>query len=349
MPDFFRIIFYCSLLLYAVWLCPSMAAQGILRPAIDGKTATGDTLPLSVQVPIQRDTAKTVLSDSLSNAAATRSAKRAALWSLLPGAGQCYNRQYWKSPIATGSVFGLTYMAIKSKRDYNDYDKKQRDMLTQYALGNPNVLDSTLLNQWRADKKVALQQHNLFRTLALVAYGINIADAAISARLLNEKKGHAPLRAAYYAALLPGAGQAYNRKYWKMPIVYAGLGAGAYAIYYNKNEFDKYTNEYLARTHPGYAETNPRLVYYSESSLLKIRSIYKRYYEISLIATSLWYVATVLDAVIDAHLYEFDISDNLSWHISPFVVPLPISHGAASNYHYGSLSWSAGLSWSMAF
>ena len=153
-----------------------------------------------------------------------------------------------------------------------------------------------------------------------------------------------PQRATMLALTFPGFGQIYNRKYWKIPLVYAGFGGLAYAISHNSSLYSKYmkayqdftddipeTDSYLALIknadpstydpvlHPStYVPSNAE--WYKERMLRQI-DYFKKYRDLSYIGIAAWYLITVLDANVDASLYNFDISDNLEVAL----VPLPVT------------------------
>lgn len=253
-----------------------------------------------------------------------KEAQRAALWSVLPGGGAAYNRQYYKVPIYAAGVAGLGTLAVQQYAQYRKYYKQHTQVLANKALG---LVDNTDLTPIRAKKQTALGNYNLFFNATLALYTFSIADSYTTNLLHSEAtKEHSPFLAAYRSATLPGWGQAYNRKYWKIPVIYGGFAALGYSIYFNGTQSNRYKEEYLARTRPGYGITDDRLAPISPENLLRIRAQYKRYYDLSIIIGTLWYVINVADATIDAHLYKFDTSDDLSQlHIYPIIQMNPIS------------------------
>lgn len=124
-----------------------------------------------------------------------------------------------------------------------------------------------------------------------------------------------PRRAATLSAILPGLGQAYNQKYWKIPIVYAALGTSSYMIYSNNQQYSRYRDAYIART-DGDTATISTLPYTTENIRLR-REYYRRNLELSVIITAGLYVLNILDAVVDAHLFHFDVSDDLTLNMTP--------------------------------
>jgi hypothetical protein len=121
----------------------------------------------------------------------------------------------------------------------------------------------------------------------------------------------APARAAFYSAVIPGLGQAYNKKYWKIPIIYAALGAGLYFYFDNGNEYDRYRDAYKRRL-AGYTDDE----FYgtiNDSGLIEAQTTLQRNQEISLLVTIGIYVLNIIDANVDAHLLQFNVDDNLSF------------------------------------
>ena len=121
----------------------------------------------------------------------------------------------------------------------------------------------------------------------------------------------APARAAFYSAVLPGLGQAYNKKYWKIPIIYAALGAGLYFYFDNGNEYERYRDAYKRRL-AGYTDDEFYGVI-NDSGLIEAQTTLQRNQEISLLVTIGIYVLNIIDANVDAHLLQFNVDDNLSF------------------------------------
>lgn len=305
-------------------------------------TLAQDTLSIN---PIKDTIAITIPNDTIIDTSHTPvlryNPKHALRWSLLPGAGQIYNQQYWKAPIFMGAFAGALTMTIKRKVDYNNYYDQYATELLNSGMGNA-TLNAEALTALRKDKQNALRDYNRWRMATATVYGIGLLDAYLSAHIRNDIKTHSPIKAAYYSAILPGLGQAYNKKYWKIPLVYAGFAATGYFMYVNGKGMQLYTKEYLVRTRPGYGDANPDLVLYSDDTLLKIRGLYKRYYEISIIAASLWYLLNILDATTDAYLHDFDISDDLSWHVQPYLNTIGDN---SSRYLPNATTTYSGITW----
>lgn len=128
---------------------------------------------------------------------------------------------------------------------------------------------------------------------------------------------HSPGKALMMSAILPGAGQIYNKKYWKVPIVYAGFAACAYFINFNNTSFQKYRKAYIQRADGDSSTIDPYINVYTESNLLDLKTYYRRNRDLTIIITVAVYVLNLLDAYVDAHLFNFNVNDNLSLQVMP--------------------------------
>ncbi|WP_157480506.1 DUF5683 domain-containing protein [Gillisia sp. CAL575] len=125
----------------------------------------------------------------------------------------------------------------------------------------------------------------------------------------------APAKAAFFSAVLPGLGQAYNGKYWKIPIAYAGLGIGIYFYLENDKQYDRYRNAYKSRLAGNiddefYVNGVARV---STDGLIRAQKSFQRNKEISLLVTAGIYILNIIDANVDAHLQQFNVSEDLSF------------------------------------
>ncbi len=129
---------------------------------------------------------------------------------------------------------------------------------------------------------------------------------------------HSPVKATWLS-LIPGAGQIYNKKYWKLPIVYGGFGVVSYFVVINRKEYLKYKEAYKCKVELGDACDNELAQKYSAENLHDIRNYYRRNMQFSYILGGAWYILQMLDAVVDAHLYYWDISDDISLKVEPVI------------------------------
>lgn len=130
-----------------------------------------------------------------------------------------------------------------------------------------------------------------------------------------------PAKAAFYSAILPGLGQAYNKKYWKIPLVYAALGTGIYIYLDNDKEYKRYRDAYKSRL-AGFNDdefwgtdindnplSTPNI---SNDALIRAQRTLSRNREISLLITIGIYALNIIDANVDAHLLQYNIDENLA-------------------------------------
>ena len=129
----------------------------------------------------------------------------------------------------------------------------------------------------------------------------------------------APSKAAFYSAILPGLGQAYNRSYWKIPLVYAAIGTGMYFYIDNTNEYNRYRDAFKRRL-GGFEDdeffdinndgTGPDV---SDQALQDAQEVFQRNRELSLMVTIGLYILNIIDANVDAHLRQFNVDQNLTF------------------------------------
>lgn len=131
-------------------------------------------------------------------------------------------------------------------------------------------------------------------------------------------------------AIIPGYGQIYNRKYWKLPIVYGGFLGCAYAISWNGTMYSDYkkayrdiidndptTNSFMDILPEGYTiESLGGMSQYTKTLQTK-QNTYRRYRDLSIVITVALYAITLVDAYVDAQLFDFDISPDLTMHVMP--------------------------------
>ena len=180
--------------------------------------------------------------------------------------------------------------------------------------------------------------------------------------LAVEKKGKSifkadPFRATMLAVAFPGLGQIYNKKYIKVPFVYAGFGGLAFAIGYNTTNYNKFMKAYQdftddIRETDSYLEIirnadpstydpvlHPDTYKISEAAWYKERMLrqidyFKKYRDLSYIGIAAWYLVTILDANVDASLFNYDVSDNLDLVIAPLRLPVQRQAGMGLNISF---------------
>ena len=149
----------------------------------------------------------------------------------------------------------------------------------------------------------------------------------------------APSRAAFYSAVLPGLGQAYNKKYWKIPIIYAGMATGIYFYVQNDKDYDSFRDAYKRRL-AGFTDDeyygdgeNPII---SNDRLIDAQKSAQRNKDLSIVVTVVFYLVNIIDANVDAHLKQFNVTDELSLEPTIDLNPIQIetNYGMSLKYTF---------------
>ena len=146
---------------------------------------------------------------------------------------------------------------------------------------------------------------------------------------------HSPHTATMYAAILPGLGQIYNRKYWKLPFLYGGVAALCCAIHFNSKYYNKYHDAYrdfvirdpnnksyveiIERTNLTVEEVETTYQNWFTTALRNKKDYYRRYRDLSYFGMVGLYIVQIIDACVDAHFYNFDVDDDLSYKVMPMM------------------------------
>lgn len=126
----------------------------------------------------------------------------------------------------------------------------------------------------------------------------------------------APSKAAFYSAVLPGLGQGFNKKYWKIPIVYAAIGSSAYLYDFNNKKYWDYRNAYKSRK-AGYKNDPYQNLILDDDRLLDGADFHKKNRDLSMVFIVGFYILNILDANIDAHLKQYNVNESLT--IKPYI------------------------------
>lgn len=135
-------------------------------------------------------------------------------------------------------------------------------------------------------------------------------------------KPHSPGRAMLYS-IIPGGGQIYNQKYWKVPVLYAGLAATVYAIDFNNVRYERFKEALEKRSDEDYDILTDKYKNLSDKSLENLSDSYRNDRDLSIFIGVGIYAINILDAYVDAHFFEFDVSDDLSLQIQPSIQLTP--------------------------
>lgn len=159
----------------------------------------------------------------------------------------------------------------------------------------------------------------LFSLVFIVSTVVNAQKTTIVSNdtLAKKTTEHSSRKAALLSTLLPGAGQVYNRKYWKPPVIYAALAGLGYLVKLNSDKYKTYKQAYIYRTDNDASTVDAYINKYSDDNLLTLKNSYQRSRDFNIICIAAVYVLNIVDATVDAHLYTFDVSDDLSMQLYP--------------------------------
>jgi hypothetical protein len=152
------------------------------------------------------------------------------------------------------------------------------------------------------------------------------AQEADTASVTPVVRTHSPRKAVIMSAIIPGMGQIYNKKYWKVPIIYGAGGTFVYFLGYYQDKYTKFRTA-LANGKEGQVfKIDGRE--YPFGSLETGQNFYRRYRDLNALGITVIYFLNIVDAMIDAHFFYYDVSDNLTMHIQPAIFNNP---GATSS------------------
>lgn len=171
------------------------------------------------------------------------------------------------------------------------------------------------------------------KSLLLIAFIFFISFTSFSQEIINgkskdsvptisqEKIALKPIKVSFYSAVLPGLGQAYNKRYWKIPIVYAAMGTSTYFYIYNNDKYKEYRTAFkLHKLGQGALSQYPDL---STDVLEQAQEYHKKDRDLSMLVTVGLYFLQIIEASVDAHLQYYNIDDELS--LSPILFQEPIN------------------------
>lgn len=141
-----------------------------------------------------------------------------------------------------------------------------------------------------------------------------------------------PKKSGMYSSILPGLGQAYNRQYWKVPVVYAILGTAGYFIGFNYNKYTEYRQAYIYAIDGDPGTTDELSKFYDAQSLQRLQNNYKKDLDIIVLLTSVGYALQIMDAVASAHLKNFDVSRDITMQVKPMVQNNFVGMGLVMNF-----------------
>ncbi len=236
---------------------------------------------------------------------------------VLPGYGQVYNKQYWKLPILYGTLGAGLALFIHENNNYRPM-KRAYDKLTLYSTDRDAALDILQTKMIRSNTR-----RQIYLGVSIASYIYFLGDAAVNYATndVSDVK-----KATTLACICPGAGQIYNKSYWKVPFVVGGFASMIYCIDWNNRGYQRFKKAYSLRS----AYDDDREAYPNGSpdefkgripakTLKSYKDSYRRNRDLCIIITAGLYVLQIVDAHVDAHLKDYDISDDLSMNLEPMI------------------------------
>lgn len=235
----------------------------------------------------------------------------------LPGYGQVYNKQYWKLPVLYGTLGAGLALWITESSKFKPL-KREYEALTSISTARTPELDALQTKMIRSNTR-----RQLYLGATIASYIYFIGDAAVNYSTNNVS--HVK-KATTLACIFPGAGQIYNKSYWKVPFVIGGFASMIYCIDWNNRGFQRFKKAYTLRVAydkdpTGFPDGSPDEFRgrYSPTFLKNLKDSYRRNRDLCIIITAGLYILQIVDAHVDAHLKDYDISDDLSMSIEPMV------------------------------
>ncbi len=235
----------------------------------------------------------------------------------LPGYGLIYNKDYWKLPIGYSALGGSIALYLNENKTYKPLKSEFDEMLTQ------SMFRSDELDDLQAEMIRSNTRRQLYLGAAIGSYVYMLTDAVInySTNDVSDVK-----KATTLAMVCPGAGQIYNGSYWKLPFVVGGFASVIYTIDWNNRGYTRFKTAYALKsaydTDPdSYPNGSPDEFNgkYQASLLQSYRDSYRRNRDLCIIFAVGVYILQIVDAHVDAHLKDFDVSNDLTMDISPLI------------------------------
>ena len=236
---------------------------------------------------------------------------------VLPGYGQIYNKQYWKLPVLYGTLGAGLALYITENKTYKPL-RRQYEAITDRDLTRTPELDALQARMIRSNTR-----RQIYLGLTVASYIYFLGDVAVnySTNDVSDVK-----KATTLACICPGAGQIYNKSYWKVPFVVGGFATMIYCIDWNNRGFQRFKKAYnlLAdyENNPDRYPDGPTDEFhgrYSADYIRNLRNNYRRNRDLCIIISAGLYVLQIVDAHVDAHLKDYDVSDDLSMNLEPLV------------------------------
>ena len=251
---------------------------------------------------------------------------------ILPGSGQIASKQYWKLPVFYGGIGALAYMAREEHLKFKDYDARRADYLYQPPYTSEYLAKQDGYIELRDKTDTYKKNRNFYYMGIYLVYALSIVDAVDQVPVTR----HSPAKATFYSTFIPGLGQIYNRKYWKVPIIYGGYYFIFEWLVYYRDNYGLYKQGYIDLSNENFDSEALKEIEIDtsdpEKALEKLeqgKDFYRRNMELQYILAGALYVLNIVDAAVDAHFYKFNVTEDLSLKWEPAMWRMPENHASA--------------------
>jgi len=323
----YPVLFFIVCLLGSQSISAQEPMPGATPQRVSGGVVVRDTLAADSIVKIR--TQSTIFRDTLPLS------RVAAISVGVPGFAQLYNNQYWKIPVLYGGVGAFTYLTIGANKKYQQYKRRYEFLLTEYhamdsyernpdnlgryLTGQPNRYKEEFLHTQMDPIRTQMNKYNTQRTIyfagATLTYLYFLADGVLH----YPHQTTTVKRATTLAMMFPGAGQLYNKSYWKVPIVVGVFATMGYLIDWNNRLYQRYRIAYNQYPYNEFQYWNSPP---SEASIQSRRDDARRNRDLCIILTAGAYIVSIIEAHVDAHMKNFDISNDLSMRVEPTLMDM---------------------------
>ncbi|MFI3265091.1 MAG: DUF5683 domain-containing protein [Rikenellaceae bacterium] len=253
---------------------------------------------------------------------------------VIPGYGQIYNKQYWKLPILYGTLGAGIALYANENKTYKPLKEQYDNIILEGGYGRTEEFNTVQAAMIKSNTR---RQLYLGATIASYLYFMGDAVMNYSTNDVSDVK-----KATTLSMICPGAGQIYNKSYWRVPIVIGMFASTIYVYDWNNRGYKRFQTAYaLKLDYDNNPDNYPNGSIdefggsYSTTLLKGYRDSYRRNRDLAIILTAGAYLLQVLDAHVDAHLKDFDISDDLSLNVEPAINYSNMNSGYSDSASYG--------------
>lgn len=245
-----------------------------------------------------------------------------ALSFVVPGLGQLHNKQYWKIPMLYAAVGTTAYLGIQQNNCFQKAKTVYDDLIFYGYTRENSDLERVQRVMIRHN-----QRRQMWWGLAAATYIYFVCDGVI-----NHPGGSNDVKiATTLSTILPGAGQIYNRSYWKAPIVMGAFATTLMMIDWNNRGYQRFKLAYNLNMAGKTESIEPGLRNLDAAQLLNYRKSYRRNRDLCIILTGAAYLLNLIDAHVDAHMKNYDVSEDIGLKVEPVISQVNLTQGQSGN------------------